>query len=73
VKMARLFSNSEYIDSVLVYGETCGSVPRAQRLSVRLLLVGGTEVLRLKNPSHKINFEAMVFLWLVRSHLNGGR
>jgi hypothetical protein len=58
VKMARLFSNSEYIDSVLVYGETCGSVPQAQRFSVRLFLVGGT-VLRLNNPSHKINFEAM--------------
>jgi hypothetical protein len=34
--MARLFSNSEYIDIVLVYGEVCGSAPRVQRISVRL-------------------------------------
>jgi hypothetical protein len=34
--MARLFSNSEYIDMVLVYGEACGSAPRAQRISVGL-------------------------------------
>jgi hypothetical protein len=32
VKMARLFSHCEYIDIVLVYGEVCGSAPRAQRL-----------------------------------------
>jgi GrpB-like predicted nucleotidyltransferase (UPF0157 family) len=35
--MARLFSNSEYIDIVLVYGEACGGAPR---VSVRLLHVG---------------------------------
>jgi hypothetical protein len=35
--MARLFSNSEYID--IVYGEACESTPRAQRISVQLLLV----------------------------------
>jgi hypothetical protein len=39
VKMVRLFSNSEYIDIVLVYGEMYGSVPRGQRISVLLLLV----------------------------------
>jgi hypothetical protein len=33
VKMAGLFSNSEYILIVLAHGETCGSVPRAQRIS----------------------------------------
>jgi hypothetical protein len=42
--MARLFSNIEYIDTcvctVLVYGETCGSASRPQRISERLLLVG---------------------------------
>jgi hypothetical protein len=37
VKMVRLFSNSEYID--IVCGEMCGSVPRAQRISVLVLLV----------------------------------
>jgi hypothetical protein len=37
--MARLFSNSEYIGVVLAYGEACTSTPRAQRISVRLLLV----------------------------------
>jgi hypothetical protein len=36
--MARLFSNSEYID--IVYGEACENTPRAQRISVQLLLVG---------------------------------
>jgi hypothetical protein len=38
--MARLFSNSEYIDVVLVYGETCGSAPRLRRISVLLLHEG---------------------------------
>jgi hypothetical protein len=28
VKRVRLFSNSEYINIVLVYGEACGSAPR---------------------------------------------
>jgi hypothetical protein len=44
--MVRLFSNGEYIDSV-VYGEACGSAPRAQRISVQLLLVGVHEELGL--------------------------
>jgi hypothetical protein len=37
--MARLFSNSEYIGVVLANSEACTSTPRAQRISVRLLLV----------------------------------
>jgi hypothetical protein len=40
VKMARSFSNSEYIDIVLAYSEACGSALRAQRISVQFLLVG---------------------------------
>jgi hypothetical protein len=44
VKMSRLFWNSGYIDIVLVYGEACGSAPRAQRISVRLLVVGDMKV-----------------------------
>jgi hypothetical protein len=39
VKVARLFSNSEYIDVVLACGEMCGSAPRLLRISVRLFLV----------------------------------
>jgi hypothetical protein len=35
--MVRLFLNSEYIDIVLVYGDACGSAPRARRVSVQLL------------------------------------
>jgi hypothetical protein len=38
--MARLLSNSEYVSVVLAYGEVCESAPRAQRISVRHLLVG---------------------------------
>jgi hypothetical protein len=38
--MVRLFSNSEYIDVVLVYGEACGGALRAQKISVLLRLVG---------------------------------
>jgi hypothetical protein len=41
MKMARLFSNSEYIGVVLAYDEACASAPRAHGISVRLLLVGG--------------------------------
>jgi hypothetical protein len=41
--MARLFSNSEYTDIVLVYGEVCASAPRARRISVGLLLLGVDE------------------------------
>jgi hypothetical protein len=33
VKMAGLFSNSEYILIVLAHGEACGSASRAQRIS----------------------------------------
>jgi hypothetical protein len=34
-------SNSEYIDMYcVVYREACGSAPRAQKISVRFLLVG---------------------------------
>ncbi|KAH0814506.1 hypothetical protein GEV33_008286 [Tenebrio molitor] len=38
--MARLLSNNEYVSVVLAYGEVCESAPRAQRISVRHLLVG---------------------------------
>jgi hypothetical protein len=38
--MARLVSNSEYIGVVLACSESCGSAPRAQRISLRLLLEG---------------------------------
>jgi hypothetical protein len=38
--MARLFSNSECTDIVLVYGEASGSSPRDQRICVQLLLMG---------------------------------
>jgi hypothetical protein len=41
MKMARLFSNSEYIGVVLAYDEACASVSRPHGISVRLLLVGG--------------------------------
>jgi hypothetical protein len=51
VKTERLFSNSEYIDIVLVYGESCGSAPRAQRISVRLLFVGVHEGLGIFGPN----------------------
>jgi hypothetical protein len=49
--MARLFSNSEYIDIVLVYGETCGSAPRAQTISVRLPLIGIHKGLGIFDPN----------------------
>jgi hypothetical protein len=54
VKTARLFSNSEYIGVVLAYGEACRSVPRAQRISVRLLLVGVHEGLGYSIPIYTI-------------------
>jgi hypothetical protein len=38
--MTRLFSNSEYVDIVLVYGEVFGSAPRVRRITVRFLLLG---------------------------------
>jgi hypothetical protein len=41
MKMARLFSNSEYIGVVLAYDEACASASRPHGISVRLLLVGG--------------------------------
>jgi hypothetical protein len=49
VKILRLFSNSEYIDIVFAYGEVCGSSPRAQKISVRLLVyivIDTIEILR---------------------------
>jgi hypothetical protein len=49
VKILRLFSNSEYIDIVFAYGEVCGSAPRAQKISVRLLVyivIDTIEILR---------------------------
>jgi hypothetical protein len=54
--MARLFSNSEYIDIYVlrycvVYGEACESAPRAQRISVRHLLVGVHEGLGIFDPN----------------------
>jgi hypothetical protein len=48
--MALLFSNSEYIDIVLTYGERCGSAPRAQGIFVRLVLVGVYEGLDVLGP-----------------------
>jgi hypothetical protein len=48
--MAILFSNSEYIDTCVVYGEACASVPRAQRISVQLL-VGVHEGLGIFDPN----------------------
>jgi hypothetical protein len=48
--MVRLFSNSEYIDVVLVYDEPCGSAPPGQRISVRLL-VGVHEGLGIFDPN----------------------
>jgi hypothetical protein len=50
MKMARLFSNIEYIDVALAYGEVCGSALRAQRISVRLL-VGVHEGLGIFGPN----------------------
>jgi hypothetical protein len=47
--MARLFSNIEYIDIVLVYGEGCGSASRARRVSVRLLHVGVHDIRSQEN------------------------
>jgi hypothetical protein len=48
--MARLFSNSEHIGVVLAYSEACGRVPRAQRISVRLL-VGVHEGVGIFDPN----------------------
>jgi hypothetical protein len=52
VKTVRLFSNSEYIDIVLVYGKVCESVTPAQRISVRFLLVGVHEGLGIFDPNN---------------------
>jgi hypothetical protein len=38
-----------------VYGEACRSAPRAQRISVRLLLVGVHEGLGISIPIHTID------------------
>jgi hypothetical protein len=46
--MLRLFSNSEYIDMVFAYGEVCGSAPRAQKFSVRLLVGVHCKLTQLK-------------------------
>jgi hypothetical protein len=35
--------DSGYVDVILAYGEACGSTLRAQKMSVRLLLVGVQE------------------------------
>jgi hypothetical protein len=52
VKTVRLFSNSEYIDIVLVYGKVCESATPAQRISVRFLLVGVHEGLGIFDPNN---------------------
>jgi hypothetical protein len=38
VKMERLFSNIEYTDMYCVVCEMCGSAPRVQRISMRLVV-----------------------------------
>jgi hypothetical protein len=39
------------LDIVLVYGETCGSAPRAQTISVRLPLMGIHKGLGIFDPN----------------------
>jgi hypothetical protein len=66
VKTVRLFSNSEYIDIVLVYGKVCESATPAQRISVRFLLVGVHERLRL-GPHYRL-FIGRQFSWLLNKY-----